>query len=323
MRILADIGGTFARFALTDGQGGHDTPKKYRTDDFKSLDEALELYARETGLSEKPPLRIATAAHEEIEDGQTIWRFVDPKAWRVEPEKLQKAGWKAELVLNDFVAAAWGLVGLEQEGFEILRKGEEKNLPRCLTGPGTGLGLAYLMPLDKGGWHVQRTHGAHMLGIAKTDEQRTLMEEAAKQKKDGTIISMENLVSGPGLQRIHETLCRMAGVKNEYTRAQHILENAHDPQVKTALRLFHEFYGLFAQVAVITGHAYGGLYLTGGMTDRLRERGLFDLASFEKFFLLPFVDFVAHDIKRTQVAHITHPQLALRGLLTAAKEVAF
>jgi glucokinase len=316
MIVLADIGGTFARFALAAKNGGFESLKTLRAADFASLEEALALYAAEMRLPEKADLLIATAAYE---DGP-VWRFVNANRWVIDPAALERGGWHVQLILNDFAAATGGLAKLAPEHYEVIRAGRANAaLPRCLAGPGTGLGLGFLLPLADGGTHVQRTHGGHMLVAALTPEQWDVIQAVQALKAAKTIPVFENFVSGPGLLNIYTALCVVRGKSPEATTTEQLLGLAETVEAREALRLFHEFFGLFCATAVITGHAYGGLHLTGGMLERLAARGLFDAAHFLKFFSVRGVDSVHAALELTPVVRITHPALALEGLLRAEK----
>lgn len=311
MIILCDIGGTFARFSQ-EIEGAVGSVQKYAAADYPRFEDALARYCEEQGLPNEGTLAIATAAYN---DGK-VWRFVNRNKWIIDPAALEAAGWKLPVILNDFEAATWGLNNPAPGDFEVLKKGVPKNDPLCLIGPGTGLGLGYLVATAHGK-HVQRTHGGHMLAAALTDEQSDVIKTARGLKEGGAIVSFENLVSGPGLQNIYACLCKMRGAKNQFERAEDILSHADDPIVKDALRLFHEFFGLAAQNAVITAHAHGGVYLSGGMMDRLRKRDLFNMESFERFFCLKSVASVTEALQETPIYHVQHPSLAMKGLLEA------
>src|SRR5690606_29965745 len=112
----------------------------------------------------------------------------------------------------------------------------------------------------------------------------------AIQNTQSTCVVFENLASGPGLEK-------MQGLYDE----------------QTALRLFHEFLGLFAATAVVAGNAYGGLYLTGGVLERLVEKDMFDVDHFLSFFHLNAVESVRQALLDTPVIYITEPYPALKG----------
>lgn len=308
MTVLCDIGGTFARFALADSIA---QARKYTAADFESFEAALESFCAQAGVKDKSGLRIATAAYP---DKNGAWRFVNRNPWVIDPAALKKQGWSVEIILNDFAAAVWGLQSLNDKTHKILKPGVARaDLPQCLTGPGTGLGLGYLVPTPRGP-HVQRTHGGHMLAAALTLEQREIITLVEKQKTEGTIPVFENFVSGLGLFNIYKGL---AGSKAKLNAPEDMFDHLDDAFVQKSIRLFHEFFGLFAQTAVVTGHAYGGLYLTGGVLDRLVESNRFDFAAFEKFFVLEGVASVKQALAETPVIYVTEPYLALKGLVNA------
>lgn len=303
MRILCDIGGTHARFALEPGAA-----VKYRAENFSALEEALGKFCSEKNLKPGGSLAVATAAFDD--DGK--WRFVNRNKWIMDPKALKKAGWEIEIILNDFAAATYGLLSLKENDLEILRKGETSSHPCCLIGPGTGLGLGFLIPPA----HVQMTHGAQIPAAALSDEQRAAIYEIYKIKNDDTVVTYENVASGSGLQLLY----RAFADNPKHKSPEEMLRHADDADVKKTLKLFHEFLGLAASTAVVTAHAYGGLYLTGALIRALRVNGLFDAEAFEEHFLLKSVESATRDLARTPVYIIKDENLALRGLLEALKQ---
>ncbi|MGB4058406.1 MAG: glucokinase, partial [Alphaproteobacteria bacterium] len=178
MRILADIGGTYARFAVEES-GAPVHIKKYAAADFATFGAALEQYRAECGIKETSELLIATAAHP---DEKNIWRFVNKNEWIIDPKVLGNVA----LILNDFEASTWGL------------KGVSTRMPSVLIGPGTGLGLGYVIP-GANGIHIQGTQGGHLPAAAVTDEQSRVLKAVEKVKQRNGFVVYEDVVSGPGL----------------------------------------------------------------------------------------------------------------------------
>ena len=87
-----------------------------------------------------------------------------------------------------------------------------------------------------------------------------------------------------------------------------------DPMAAAALRLFHEFLGLFAHNALVTGHAFGGVYLDGGLTQHLAAQGAFDRETFLAYMTLQAAEVVQDKIDSTPVFIINDPFVALQGL---------
>ncbi|MCF8496227.1 MAG: glucokinase [Alphaproteobacteria bacterium] len=314
MIVLADIGGTYARFAL-EQEGELTSVRKYVAADYASLEEALGAYCGEIDRPSGGTLSIATAAVRE----DNVWRFSNKNQWIIDPETLKRSGWEISRILNDFEAALLSLAHLPPSGLVALNPGADTEhsslLPRCLTGPGTGLGLGYLIPLPGGGFHAQRTHGGHMLLAALTPEQKEIAETVQRLRPDKTIPVFEHVVSGPGLMNLYRAVCALKKYKEIAQSPAEILEDNGSPAAEVTLRLFHEFFGLFAHTAVVTGHAYGGLYLTGGILERLVEKNLFDFTLFKQCFILNNVSPVKKDLESTPIYRVSDPCPALRGLL--------
>ncbi len=320
MKILADIGGTHARFAAVNEEISNELHeiRKYKAADFTSLEAALNQYCDEHDLTFSGRLMIATAAYPDKE----VWRFANKNKWVIDASALKKYGWNLDMVINDFEAATWGLSEIKDENFDVLKQGvkNEAEHTRCLLGPGTGLGLGYLVPIANNKHHVQRTHGGHMLASAQTDEQRNIINVIAALQTAADKVVFENLVSGPGLHMLYRALCQINNTQADIADPEDLLGHLDRKEVSDAYRLFHEFLGLFAHMAVVTGHAYGGLYLTGGVIEHLSEQKLFDFDAFHKYFTLPGATSVERAVNETAINIINDPYLAMHGLLIAATE---
>lgn len=308
MNILIDVGGTYARFALEEN-GKPAKVKKYTAADFKTFEEAVESYCAEAGVDEEISLLIATAAHP---DENNVWRFVNRNKWEIDVPELGNV----DLILNDFEAATWGLVNLKDQ--KILKEGKpSRTAPRVLIGPGTGLGLGYLIPQGKT-FHVQGTQGGHLATAALNDEHHRVLQAVDRVKGRDCLNVYEDVVSGPGLYNLYAALCSLSDEQQLAQSAEDMVALAKSPAMRDAVRLFHEFFALFAATVTVGAGAYGGLYLTGGVLDRLTAAGLFDLVHFEKFFAGKFVPSVHRALDHTPIIHVTDPYLALHGLIKAA-----
>lgn len=310
--ILADIGGTFARFAPVLDAYSFGEVRKYRVEDFETAQQALEKFCAEQNLQNKGALRIATAGYEE----GGVWKFVNHNKWEMGIKDLNAAGWDVQMVLNDFEAATWSLPALGDDEKKALREGKGASDSLCLLGPGTGLGLGYMHNANTKPF-VQKTHGGHIAAAAISEEQALVIQTINRLNRGKKVTVFENLVSGPGLYNLYAACCLMAGKIRRFAEVEQIIEFRDDPEVIQAMRLFHEFLGIFSAGAVVSGNAYGGLYLTGGVLERLAAAGLFDLESFYRFFDLQFVDSVRRDLAATPIFFITIPNPALKGLLVA------
>lgn len=308
--VLADIGGTHARFAILDN-GNILNPQRVSVDDFPGIRQALQNYCNTPCA-----LMIATAAQP---DGRNVWRITNNKKWIIDPALLKDSGWDVKILINDFAASARGALVSNQT--VILREGrpDEKN-PRVIIGPGTGLGLAYMTPLRDKRYHIQETFGGHMAATAQTEEQCAIVNIIRELHGGEHTVIYEDVASGRALPLLYKAVCVRNGAEPDVIDARTMLNCADDLNVKQTLRLFHEFLGLFAHNAIVTNHAFGGLYIDGGMAHRLYEAGLFDFESMAKFMTLNVTPVVLDKLNATPVCILNDPFAALRGLAEMAKD---
>jgi len=193
---------------------------------------------------------------------------------------MDAGGWDVKCTLNDFEAIAHALPVLESEDLNTLKEGNSSNQNLCVIGVGTGLGLAY----NRGGI-VQKTHGGHMPIASLNDEHGKFIKSLRENQSRAVIF--EDIVSG------------QADFAN------------------TNPKLFHEFLGIFTATALVTGNAYGGLYLTGGVIEGLIEEDKFDFETFNEALCFDAAPVVKTDIENTPIHIITDPYPALKGLINA------
>lgn len=316
--VLADIGGTHVRFGTVADDGTIQHPLRYKAEDYPSLIDILQVYCSETNRPVGGALAIASAANPES-DG--VWRFISLKTnrWDINPVTLEQAGWSVRLLTKDFTASAFGAVTAEKGGAQLLYAGSPaEETGRVILGPGTGLGLTYLFPLENGRWYNQPRsgghYGGHMLATALTDEQHEILKLVGKIRGGERVVIFEDVASGWGLPLLYKAICQLQSHKVAHQTGEAIVGHPDDLAVRETLRLFHEFLGLFAHNAIVTGHAYSGLYLEGGLLLRLNNLGLFDVQSFLRFIHLPLVPIVEDSLRGVPIWLVTDPFVALKGL---------
>ena len=283
MKLISDIGGTYIRIAqILDGAPAH--VERYKANDFPDLTDALQQYCKEHNIEAHGEIAIAAAGYEE----NGLWKITNNPEWIINPTNLANAGWRIPRIINDFEAGTYSLPVLQSDSKTTLKTGVEKSLSLCILGAGTGLGLGY--------YHLpnifQKTHGGHIPIAGFNDEHDNTINDI-RATLDRTVV-FEDIVSGPGLQNL---------------RAMYDDEKAS--------RLFHEFLGIFSATVLVTGHAYGGLYLTGGVITSLYESNDFDFERFNRALCFDAADCVKQDIADTPIHLITDPYPALRGLIHA------
>ena len=210
------------------------------------------------------------------------WMITNNPDWSIEAEGRETA-----LTLNDFEATAYSLPILKGEDLHTIKKATPTNKDLCVIGAGTGLGLAYMRNNS-----VQKTHGGHMPIASLNDTHGKVIKELRSHQNRAMVF--EDIVSGPALQK---------------------LRALYDED--KALELFHDFLGIFAATALISGNAFDGLYLTGGVITDLHESNQFDENRFIDALCFKAAPCVRQDLQATPIHIITDPFPALKGLIHA------
>lgn len=317
--MLADIGGTHARIAAYDGNKM--TPARiYKTSEYEAATELFARFRDDENLP-KDNLNVAIAAAGRM-DKDNIWRIGNNKDWAINVAAFEESRFPIVHICGDFEATAYGVAHMHRGDTIVLKEGDTKDFykPRVVCGPGTGLGLAYAIP-GKAETRIQHTYGGHFPASPQTEEQTLVMRLVKQLGQHEYTVSFEDIVSGRGLPVLHRAVCLMHGLPEKHDTSQgFILENKDDVSVQETLRLFFEFFGLFLQTAVITGDAYGGVYLDGGLIQFLVEKNLIDTSSMLHFMSHNSFPVIRDYLEATPVAVIDTPFIALQGLKSIVDE---
>jgi glucokinase len=200
--VVADIGGTNARFALaTIGQEiAIGAPVIFPTDDIASFGDAWHAFERHIGARLPRSLAVSFAGpvdRDLLQLTNSGWRFTRDGL-------LQELGLEALVIVNDFGALGHAVPRLPPASLRQ-QFGPSGGLPSrgaiSIIGPGTGLGVAALV--RDGRDLVLETEGGH-IGFAPTNEAESRLGDALRRRFGR--VSVERLVSGPGLANIHLAL---------------------------------------------------------------------------------------------------------------------
>lgn len=209
--VTVDIGGTHARFAIAtigaDGSIDLGKPATLHTRDHASFQTAWEDFAQQQGGALPPAVAIAVAGPV----GGEVIRFTN-NPWIIRPAMIpEKLGAARYSVVNDFGAVGHAVACAGEEHFMHLA-GPDEALPASgtisIVGPGTGLGVAHIWRDGAGDYRVQATEGGH-IDFAPLDS----IEDAilARLRQRYRRVSVERVVSGPGIVDIYEALAAMEG----------------------------------------------------------------------------------------------------------------
>lgn len=270
--LLADIGGTNSRFAIAGASGRPEQIAIIQNDTVADLETAIETYLARTGTRpDAAVLAVAapTDGGEEVALTNRTWRFR-------RSELARRFGFSSLRVLNDFEAIAWALLRLgEGDAHPLGPAMAPATGVRVVLGPGTGLGVAALVPVA-GHWHVVASEGGHAsFGPQAADEADVFARIGATHG----CVSAETILSGPGLLRLLRAIDPQTPCGTPEAVAAAAL--AGDPSAQLAARLFVRFLGRFAGGLALTFKAMGGVYVAGGVASRLGpllDEGLFRAA---------------------------------------------
>jgi glucokinase len=208
--VSVDIGGTHARFALARIADGYvqelGEPVTLKAAEHASFQTAWEDFRSTVGS--KLPRATAIALAAPIQ-GDIIKLTNNP--WIIRPALVrEKLDVDDFALVNDFEAVGHAVAQATPDQFLHL-SGPDQSLPVTgtisIVGPGTGLGVAYVMR-GENGYHVQATEGGH-IEFAPLDS----IEDAlvARLRKRHRRVSAERVVSGPGIVDIYEALAEIEG----------------------------------------------------------------------------------------------------------------
>ena len=277
-RLIADIGGTYARFALETAQGQFEHIASLRCADHADFHAAVSAY-----LASLPGMEIhhAGVAIANPVEGDLV-RMTNYH-WQFSIEEMrQRLGLDTLLVVNDFTALAMALPRLSPRDVRQVGGGEA-NKPSVigLLGSGSGLGVSGLIPAGDG-WVALGTEGGHT-SFSPRDEREIAILRFAWKHFDH--VSFERLLSGPGLELMYRALAERAGKPAAELQAPDITQRAldgSDPLCAETLDVFCALLGTAAANLAVTLGALGGIYIGGGIVPRLGAA--FDASPFRSRF---------------------------------------
>lgn len=263
--LVADIGGTNARFALSDGRR-LDAVRTLACADYPGIADAVRSYLAQAGDARVSHAAIGVATPIQ---GDQVSLTNHPWTFSIAAVR-DELGLAELLVLNDFAALALALPLLPAETLSAVGGGRARpGAPRVVLGPGTGLGVAALVHGADGAAEVVSGEGGHVAFAPRDDDELDLWRHA--RDCFGGHVSAERLISGPGLERIHAWASargRGGGPVDAATIVARALDGS-DPDCGTALAVFCRLLGGFAADMAVAFGAYGGVYLGGGIVPRL------------------------------------------------------
>lgn len=265
--LLADIGGTWARFALL-AEGTIGPIEALHTGAHAAPIDAILHFLRERGVAAPGGAVIAAAGP--VDDGRCQ---LTNASWLLDGRQLARdLGCPSVQIVNDLQALAWAVPHFTSD--DLLPLGGDRGMasePVALIAPGTGLGVACYVPGGDAA-RVLATEGGHASLAAEDAEEQAVIDILRRHHGH---VSAERVLSGSGLQSIHAALCELGGLPPSDLEASAIVEaaaNGSTPRSAMARRTVEMFTAVLGSVAgnlALTFGARGGVLIGGGIAPRL------------------------------------------------------
>jgi glucokinase len=265
--LLADIGGTNARFAIL-ADGTVDRVAHMAVRDYDSFREALSAYLG--GVPEASAIRTAIlAASGVVQNGCCA---LTNNSWVIDAAELRAArGFSTVRLINDFEAVAWSLPVLARD--KLLQLGGRQPVagaPLAALGPGTGLGMAVNIP-HATGYLVLSSEGGHATLAGCSSREDAVI--AYLRQRFGHV-SAERVLSGHGLENLHEALAALDNLMLPRRSAAEITQAGIEgscPTSRAAIDMFCAMLGTVAGSLALTLGAKGGIFVAGGIVRHMPE----------------------------------------------------
>ncbi|HVI26867.1 MAG TPA: glucokinase [Xanthomonadaceae bacterium] len=320
--LLADIGGTNARFALADCNARRpllpDSVRKFAVADFGSLVDTARHYLQATGA--RPARGVFSVAGPVLGDEVRMTNH----PWVIGIGATRDAlGLRALDVVNDFAAQAMAVDLLGENDVCVIGPTPWRPPPqpprdgtRVILGPGTGLGVGALAIRD--GRAIAVTTEAGHVGFAPADAlQVALLQTLARRFGR---VSNERLVSGGGLVNLHAALGEIEGASAaDFPVAQPADVTAGaaagDARCRHTIAVFCAIFGAVAGDMALAFAAWDGVFLSGGVVPHLLN------ALREPGFRAAFEDKgrYAGTLAAVPTLAVVHPQPGLLGAAAIAR----
>ncbi len=269
--IVADVGGTNARFALITGKNNTNGrfiishQRTYPSIEFDSIESATRFYIDSLNNIEFHGACIAVAGPV-VDDCVNLTNL----NWNFSIKEVTKTLHFSRLeVINDFAAYAFATSHVDKTHLRTLNKGQSVDTsPIAVVGPGTGFGVAALAP-QNGYFNILPTEGGHITLAAKTPLQAAIIETL---NKEFSHVSIEKVLSGPGLINLYRGLAKVEGIAAPILSTEEITRYAlisDDSLCHRTLALFTAWLGSVAGDLALSLGARGGVFLGGGILPRI------------------------------------------------------
>jgi glucokinase len=304
--LLGDIGATNARFSLL-ANGALGPVTELEVARFARFPDAVADFLNHHGDGAQVSRALLAVAGPVEGDRCELTNC----PWIIDSNELRTTFHLAKVrIVNDFAATAYSLPSLAATDLHAIGGGRAVGgAPMAVLGPGTGLGVACLVPAA-GGPAVIAGEGGHATLAAGSEREAAVIDHLRRQFGH---VSAERAISGPGLENLYRAIAALDGSEAAARDAAEITKRALAGRCRTAvaaLDMFCALLGAFAGNVALTFGARGGVYIAGGISPRIvafMERSQFRRRFEDKGRLRPYLEAIPVNV-------IVHPAAAFMGL---------
>lgn len=269
--LVADIGATNARFAVSINHGCLELVQVFQCGDYSTPEKAIDSYMEMHNLAHFDRICLAIAGpvvHRVIKLTNHHWVFdIDALKIRYKLDKIS--------ILNDFEAIAYSIPELSNTQIIELSSHEpvinhNKNFTYAVMGSGSGFGVSALIRRGDNVYPIV-SEGGHVNFSPVTELQIAIFDVLRKKYQQ---VSNERLLSGMGIVNIYQSLCEIEGAQQVHVTTQQICEAASKSKDGLSIKSLEVFYEILGQVAAditLTFRSFDGVYIAGGIIQRYPE----------------------------------------------------
>lgn len=266
--LCMDVGGTKLDYRFVDSCGGAVGSGRLLCREFSNFSEALQTLI--DGIKQQVD-SVCIAAAGPVLHGSLSFTNLD---WHIDQAKIKSGfAFKRVVLVNDLTAMMWGLGSFGAKSQRVIKPGSVSEGVKIIVAPGTGLGVGVGVE-DATGLVCIPSEGGHISFSPRTVRERELLAFMAKR---GEHVSAESVCSGRGLGALFRFLTAdnpSAETLDDLALGPWLKQQVDNrtPYASVAVQTYQLFFDLLAEVCgnlAVTCLATGGVYLAGGLMDKL------------------------------------------------------
>ncbi len=264
-RLVADVGGTWSRFGVSDGPGRLSDVRSYPTAPQSSFAETMARYAADIGAAPAADsfASVLVAAAGPVDSGVVQ---LTNSTWRIAAGEISRDhGGVPVRLINDLEAVGLLLPHLADADIRPIGGAVTGGLVgnRIAVNVGTGFGAATAIRAGHGRWAIAAGEAGHMsLPGGPPDENAGF----------AGMSSIEDVLSGSGVVRLHAAVARARGTPEVKLADTSLFASARsNPTAAATVDLVSRLLGRVCGDLVLATASWDGVFLCGSVAKAWSE----------------------------------------------------